>query len=130
MFTASSDDLQESSFPRDRRAQIRMTSLRGLPAVSRFHSLSAFSAQLFHWQPNTEIKLNLQGTKGYIPHIPLGQAALHTGNTSLLYLCEPTTNIILVPINQVSKHVQFEIKFKFRNSSLPSKISVKLPGDR
>lgn len=47
-------------------------------------------------QYRNETLLNLHRTKEYIPRIPLGQAALHTGNTSLLYPCEQTTNIILM----------------------------------
>lgn len=44
-------------------------------------------------------ELNLQRTKEHIPLIPLGPAALHTGNTRLLHLCELTTNIIHVTLS-------------------------------
>lgn len=57
--------------------------------------LSSFSlCCLFQNQPRNEKLLNLHRTKAYIPHIPLRQAVFHTGNTSLLYLCELTTILI------------------------------------
>lgn len=58
-------------------------------------------------QYRNETLLNQQRTKEYIPHIPLGQAALHTGNSRLLYSCELTTNIILMSVYHTSKMHQF-----------------------
>lgn len=51
---------------------------------------------------------NPQRTKEHIPGIPLGAAALHTGNTSLLYLRGPTTNIILMMSSPSSRHSRLE----------------------
>lgn len=52
-------------------------------------------------QYRNETGLNLQRTKEYIPRIPLGRATLHTGNSSVVYLCELTTNIILMSFYQI-----------------------------
>lgn len=79
-----------------RRARRGMSSPRGLLTVFQTHFQSVVWARALTGSTEMRLLLNLQRTKEYIPHIPLGQAALHTGNTSLLYPCELTTNIILM----------------------------------
>lgn len=91
--------IESLSFGSKRRAQGRMSSPRGLLTVFQTHFQSVVSNR----QYRNEKLLNLQRTKEYIPHIPRGQAALHTGNTSLLYPHELTANIILMSFYQISK---------------------------
>lgn len=72
---------------------------KSLRIISSLPSLPGLSSRRYR----NETLLNLQRTKEYIPHVPRGQAALHTGNTSLLYPCELTTNIILMSFYQLKK---------------------------
>ena len=83
----SSSRLPDSSKPsalvQKRRALRRMSSPR---EVTDSLSDSFPVCRLFLGSPASQCRnetlLNRQRTKEYIPHIPRGQAALHTGNTS------------------------------------------------
>lgn len=95
---------QQISFDTMRRTQMRTTSacrvtdslLALFPRCRLFPSSGAGS--------RNGTLLNPQRTKKHIPRIPLGAAALHTGNTSLLYLGELTIKIIFITSRQISKH--------------------------
>lgn len=99
-----SDLHEQISFDTMRWARRRTTSARGVTdsLLALFPRCRLFPSSSIGSRNGT--LLNPQRIKEHIPRIPVGTAALHTGNTSLLYLRELTKNIIFIISREISKH--------------------------